>query len=136
MVDRKSSQATLEGLLEVLGKRYRYDGLGRIVGLREGESEADAPRFVFVRTREGCAWRIHADLTDSKVAKIARWAGRERALAADDATRLLPPERLVLVERELAGGGDGGNTGERPASARREVIEVDGRIEAEIWVID
>lgn len=99
MVGHPGTVGGLEKILEVLGARYEYDSNGRITGV---QGEGILPRFVLGRAVEGCVWRFGADLEETRVKAVARLAGRELGFPIAGEKPVLPPERLVMIERLLA----------------------------------
>ena len=116
----------LEVILAELSARFEYDTNGRITGVRAG---GVSPRFVLGRAAEGCVWRFSANLEPDRVDAVARLAGRELGFPIAGEKPVLPPERLVMIERLLT-------TGDVAAESRRETL-VRGDFEvAELWTID
>jgi hypothetical protein len=115
----------LEFLIGLLRVRYDYDARGRIsVSLADGV----LPRFVLVRSAEGCSWRFGARVPHEMVVGVARLAGREPGLGETPPRLASPPERLVMIERLFAAsGGD--------VSTRHEVVEREGVELGEIWTL-
>ena len=135
------SKVALDFVVEALARRFVYDVLGRITGTGEGH-EGGAPRFVLGRAREGVVWRFRSDLDRNVVSEIARLAAREQGIPIDG-DRAVPPERLVMIERRLAGVDSlTANEGTNPHSAdtltRRHswVSDDDGRVVGELWWLD
>lgn len=106
--------------------RYEYDLNGRIAGVR---GEGILPRFVLGRAAEGCIWRFSANLESQRVTAIARLAGKEPGFPIAGEKPVLPPERLVMIERLLANEGV-------EVETRREILTRDGVEIAELWTID
>jgi hypothetical protein len=116
----------LDVILAELDERFEYDTNGRITGARSG---GVSPRFVLGRAAEGCVWRFSANLEQARVEAVARLAGRELGFPIAGEKPVLPPERLVMIERLLT-------TGDVAAESRRETL-VRGDVEvAELWTID
>jgi hypothetical protein len=84
---------------------------------------------VLGRAAEGCIWRFGAQVDDDLVRAIARLAAREPGFPDAGKSPAPPPERLVMIERILAEGGD-------EPTARREVLRADAPEIAELWTID
>lgn len=122
-------QGTVGGLgtiIEVLEKRYEYDVNGRISGVR---GEGILPRFVLGRAAEGCIWRFGATLEPERVMAVARLAGREPGFPIAGERPVLPPERLVMIERLLAKES-------AEVETRREILTREGVDVADLWTID
>ena len=116
----------LEEVIDELRERFVYDTNGRITDVRGG---GVSPRFVLGRAAEGCVWRFNANLEPDRITAVARLAGRELGFPIAGERPVLPPERLVMIERLLAAGGVG-------AESRREFLMRDGVEVAELWTID
>ena len=116
----------LETIVLELGERFEYDAIGRITGVRAG---GVSPRFVLGRAAEGCVWRFGANLESDSVDRVARLAGRELGFPIAGERPVLPPERLVMIERLLA-------VGDVAARSRREGLVRGGVEVAELWTID
>jgi hypothetical protein len=126
MTPRRFSESGLDQILSVLADRYAFDTQGRIVG---GASEGTPPRFVLGRAAEGCIWRFGAQVDGDVVRAIARLAAREPGFPDAGKCPAQRPERLVMIERVLAEGGD-------EPTARHEVLRAGGAEVAELWTID
>jgi hypothetical protein len=62
---------------------YRFDDRGRMVA-ETVEEGREAPRFVFVRTREGDLWRVRHDVTEDVAERLASIVADEPALSEVD----------------------------------------------------
>jgi hypothetical protein len=127
-MSRQSNTAVggLEEILDELGDRFEYDTNGRITGVQGG---GVSPRFVLGRATEGCVWRFSANLEPDRVVAVARLAARELGFPIAGERPVLPPERLVMIERLLATGGVG-------TESRRETLMREGVEVGELWTID
>ena len=127
-MSRQSNTAVggLEEILDELGDRFEYDTNGRITGVQGG---GVSPRFVLGRAAEGCVWRFSANLEPDRVVAVARLAARELGFPIAGERPVLPPERLVMIERLLATGGVG-------TESRRETLMREGVKVGELWTID
>jgi hypothetical protein len=125
MSDVQNQVGGLETIIEVLGKRYEYDRNGRIT---TNMGEGISPRFVLGRAAEGCVWRFATDLEPERVTAVARLAGREPGFPIAGEIPVLPPERLVMIERLLAAENFASET-------QREVLTRKGVEIAELWTI-
>ncbi|MFP6655900.1 MAG: hypothetical protein VCB25_09745 [Myxococcota bacterium] len=120
---QSETQNGLEAILHLLGERYEFDEVGRLVRML---SDGILPRFVLGRAAEGCIWRFAASLESDCVTSVARLAGREPGFPHDSEVRPPPPERLVMIERLLSFGP--------PApSADYEALTQNGVLLAELW---
>jgi len=115
----------LETILGVLDARYEYDANGRITRV---QGEGILPRFVLGRAAEGCVWRFAAALEPTRVVAVARLAGREPGFPIAGEMPVLPPERLVMIERLLA-------VENFEYETCREVLTRKGVEIAELWTI-
>ena len=117
----------LERVTEILRQRFGCDDRGRFITSRSGDT---IPRFVLARSREGCLWRFRHDLVPELVSRLSRLAGREGPLPRLAADEVAPPERLHAIQALLdPSGGDG-------SAPRREGIEHQGVLIAELWLFD
>jgi hypothetical protein len=126
---RPGTQSGLDLIIEALGRRYAYDGVGRIVRVL---GDGILPRFVLGRSVEGCVWRFAADLEPDRVKAVARLAGREPGFPITTTTTGVlprPPERLVMIERLLSPEA-------AESGAEHEALARDGVVIAELWTID
>lgn len=119
----QSPTTDLESLINVIESRFEYDALERIVASR---TDGVAPRFVFVRAAEGCAWRFGRAVEEEVVVGLARLAAREPGLGPTAPGVTAPPERLEMMRRRLEDAGG-------PVEVLCERIEVEGRPLGEIW---
>jgi hypothetical protein len=126
MSGHQKAVSGLETIIEVLGIRYEYDANGRIAGV---QGEGILPQFVLGRAAEGCIWRFGANLGSDRVTAVARLAGREPGFPIAGEKPVLPPERLVMIERLLAAEGD-------EIETRREILTREGVEIAELWTIE
>jgi hypothetical protein len=115
----------LETILEVLDERYEYDANGRITRI---QGEGILPRFVLGRAAEGCVWRFGAALEPARVVAVARLAGRELGFPIGGEKPVLPPERLVMIERLLS-------VENFEYETCREILTREGVGIAELWTI-
>jgi len=115
----------LETILGVLDARYEYDANGRITRV---QGEGILPRFVLGRAAEGCVWRFGAALELARVVAVARLAGRELGFPIAGEMPVLPPDRLVMIERLLA-------VESFEYETCREVLTRKGVEIAELWTI-
>jgi hypothetical protein len=118
-----SPTTDLESLIKILASRFEYDTLERIVASR---TDGVAPRFVFARSAEGCAWRFGCGVEEEVVIGLARLAARELGLGTSAPGAAAPPERLEMMRRRLEDAGGS-------VEVRRELIEREGRTLGEIW---
>lgn len=110
-------------ILQLLGERYEFDEVGRLVRVL---SDGILPRFVLGRSAEGCIWRFAAGIESDCVTSVARLAGREPGFPLVSGTRPPPPERLVMIERLLSPGATTASTG-------YEALTQNGVLNSEIW---
>jgi len=105
----------LEWLSARLDALYVHDPLGRLVARRPPAADARAPRFVFARTRLGCAWRFAAGEPEQIVRALARYAALEAPVRLSPPERPAPPERLEPMRRALESAAPIVHTGCGPA---------------------
>ena len=116
----------LDSILDVFADRFEIDVNGRLVASR---IEGNLPRFVLGRTAIGCVWRFSAEVDEGTLRSVAKLAGREPGFPIAENPPAPRPERLVMIERLLAGEGP-------EISARREVLVRGDEAFAELWTID
>jgi hypothetical protein len=126
MTEKTPRSLGLDAILTALEDRYEFDVDGRLVA---GRLDGILPRFVLGRATEGCIWRFDGGIQRELMNAVARLAGRELGFPIAGKCPDQPPERLVMIERLLASGGE-------DAISRHEILRQDGVPIAELWTID
>lgn len=127
---RRPPRTDLEWLAARLDALYAHDALGRLVARRPPVTEGRVPRFVFARTRLGCAWRFAADQPDDVVRALARLAALEAPVSLYPGERPAPPERLEPMRRVLEAAAPITGTWRGPAYRFDTTAEARRRLEA------